>query len=462
MHPLSLPESIESVFKGLGAGEHLYIAYSGGVDSQVLLHVVSTLVQAHQIDATALHVNHGLSPNAHDWQDFCARQCESLGLPLLCKPIDLGEPSGSGLEVRAREARYAWFETLLGPGDVLLTAHHGEDQAETFVLRALRGSGVRGLAAIPVKRALGCGCVIRPFLDQSKAELQAYAELFGLSWIDDESNASLKFDRNFVRHEILPLLATRWPQVSRQLARSAQNCRDDQLLLDELAELDASTCQLEANPLYFEGLPPLNLAAFTVLSFTRQRNILQYLLRPLLAYPVPHEQMNEWLRQVNQTEPGANSELVLPGLSLILHDEQLHFSRCPASKNVPESLEWRTSSPLLIGAYGYALRLVPQATAPGTNAKTLAFEPGETVCVHWRQGGERVQRPGEEFSRSLKKLYQEKKLAPWLRRAMPLISLEGYIVWSALLGDFAPRLRDAQGHYYSFELCLEDQIKFNC
>ena len=116
----------------------------------------------------------------------------------------------------------------------------------------------------------------------------------------------------------------------------------------------------------------------------------------------------------------------------------------------------------MLEAYGLKLSLVSQVAAPAADVKTLAFESGEMVCVQWRRGGERVQQQGEEFSRSLKKQYQEKKLAPWLRRVMPLISLDGYIVWSALLGDFAPRLRDAQGHYYSFELCLEDQIKFNC
>ncbi len=456
MCPLSLPESVGEACNRLAPGAHVYIAYSGGVDSQVLLHVASEWAEQHAFNVTALHVNHGLSPRADEWQDFCTQQCETLGLPLLCKSVDLGDPAGSGLEQRAREARYAWFETLLGTEDVLMTAHHAEDQAETFVLRALRGSGVRGLAAIPAARSQGGGCVIRPFLSQSKADLQAYAKSFGLGWIEDESNASRRFDRNFVRHEVLPVLATRWPQVSRQLARSAQNCRDDLVLLDELAAQDVKTCQLDAEPLFFEVLLPLDLAGFTMLSFARQRNVLQYLLRPLLIYPVPFEQMNEWLRQLNQIEPGANSELKLPGLCLTLHDEALHFSRCPAGKAMPVSLEWRTSTPLLIDAYAYELRLVVQASAPVAEVKTLAFEPGETVCVHWRQGGERVQRPGEEFSRSLKKLYQEKKLAPWLRRVMPLISLEGYIVWSALLSDFAPRLRDTQGRYYSFELHRAD------
>lgn len=451
MNPASLLESIGEACQGLGSGARVYIAYSGGVDSQVLLHTTSIWAQQQGLDATALHLNHGLSPNADDWQNFCARQCKAMGLGLLSKKVALDDEA-SGLELRAREARYTWFESLLESGDVLLMAHHREDQAETFMLRAMRGSGVRGLAAIPVTRPLGKGRLLRPFLNRSKAVLVAYAQQHDLSWIEDESNLSLKFDRNYIRHQIMPKLAQRWPQVSRQLLRSAQNCRHDQQLLDELAAMDADTCQFSGEPRFLEVLPPLKLDTFRELSFARQRNVLQYLLRPLLIYPVPTEQMNEWLRQVNNAVQGTQSELKLESLSLMLHDGQVHFSRSPGTEMVPASLEWCTSSSLSIKTYGYELQLVSQAQKPLAGVKTLPFEAGETVCVHWRQGGERVQLQGEEFSRALKKLFQEKRLAPWLRRAMPLISVDGYIVWSALLGDFSPRLVDALGQVYSFEL----------
>jgi tRNA(Ile)-lysidine synthase len=451
MSSVSLLESIGEVCQDLGSGARVYIAYSGGVDSQVLLHAASIWTRQQGLDATALHLNHGLSPNADDWQNFCARQCKALGLALLYKKVELDKAT-SGLELRAREARYAWFESLLESGDVLLMAHHREDQAETFVLRAMRGSGVRGLAAIPATRPLGKGRLLRPFLNRSKAALFAYAEQHDLSWIEDESNLSLKFDRNFIRHQIMPRLAQRWPQVSRQLLRSAQNCQHDQQLLDELAALDVDACQASSEARFLEVIPPLNLNAFRDLSITRQRNVLQYLLRPLLLYPVPVEQMNEWLRQVNKAVKGAQSKLKLEGLSLILHDGLVHFSRSPGTGMVPAAREWCTLSPLEINTYDYELSLVSQARKPLAGVKTLPFEAGETVCVHWRQGGERVQLQGEEFSRALKKLFQEKRLAPWLRRDMPLISVDGYIVWSALLGDFSPRLVDAQGRYYSFEL----------
>ena len=452
MRELNLLESIEEACGDLHPDARIYIAYSGGVDSQVLLHAATKWAQQQGIDATALHLNHGLSPNADDWQAFCEVQCEALGLPLLSRQVDIGKSSSSGLEQRAREARYTWFESLLEAGDVLLMAHHREDQAETFMLRAMRGSGVRGLAAIPATRTLGKGRLKRPFLHHSKADILTYATQQGLNWIEDESNLSLKFDRNYIRHQIMPVLAKRWPQASRQLQRSVQNCRDDQQLLDELAEMDLASCQLQSKPLLMEVVPPLGLADFRAISFARQRNLLHYLLRPLLGYPVGAEQMNEWLRQVNDAAPDAQSQLKLESLSLMLHHEQMHFSRFPETELVQVPLEWPTSSPLLVEQYAYEVRLMLQAEKPSSDVKTLAFEVGDTVCVHWRQGGERVQLPGEDFSRALKKLFQDKRVAPWLRRVMPLISVDGLIVWSPLLGDFSPRLRDAKGRYYSFDL----------
>ncbi len=450
-----LAKALREALKSLSPGARIFIAYSGGIDSQVLLHVASQWALQEGVQLTALHLNHGLSPNADEWQNLCQQQCEALGLTLLHRRADLGGATASGLEQRAREARYSWFESLLETKDVLLMAHHRDDQAETLLLRALRGSGTRGLSAIPFSRALGKGRIVRPFLNRSKADIGAYASQNGLTWIEDESNLSLKFDRNYVRHQLMPRLIERWPQASRQLARSAQNCRDDLSLLDDLAAVDVGLCQIEQTPLFWEALSPLDLLGFRALSPARQRNVLQYLLRPLLTYPVPSEQMNEWLRQVGDAESGAQGELNLEDVSLVLHDGQVHFTSRPDSEPVGASLEWLTTSPLVMAQYGSEIRLVQQSGPPPANVKTLAFEPGEAVCVHWRQGGERVQLRGETFSRSLKKLFQEKRVAPWLRGTTPLISVDGYIVWSALLGDFSPCLIDSKGQYYSFKLSLE-------
>jgi len=304
--------------------------------------------------------------------------------------------------------------------------------------------------------------MIRPFLHHSKADILAYAKQQNLSWIEDESNLSLKFDRNFIRHQVLPLLIKRWPQAPRQLHRSTQNCRDDQQLLDELAVMDVALCRLQNSPLPMEVMPPLSLTDFRAMSFARQRNLLHFFLRPLLAYPVASEQMNEWLRQVNVATPDAQSKLKLGVLSLILYDEQLHFCRLAEAESPQVPLEWCTSSSLFIKQLSCDLRLILLDEKPPDEAETCAFEAGDSVRVHWRKGGERVQLPGEEFSRALKKLFQEKRVAPWLRYAMPLVSVGGVIVWSPLLGHFAPRLQDAKGRNYSFELFPVKQIKSNC
>jgi tRNA(Ile)-lysidine synthase len=443
-----LLSTLQEALKGPKPGGHIYIAYSGGLDSQVLLHITMAYARIAGCELTALHMNYGLSPNANVWQDFCERQCEALGIPLLCKAVDLNESATGNIEQRARNARYIWFESQLDENDVLLMAHNQEDQAETLLLRMMRASGTRGLAGIPVSRALGKGRVLRPFLDVPRSDLRAYAEQQDLTWVEDESNFSSKFDRNYIRNDIIPKLLQRWPQASRLLSRSAQNYRDDQLLLDELAVIDAESIQVKGNSLYLEVLPPLDLARFKAISPARQRNLLQYLLRPIIDYPVPAEQMNECLRQVNDV---AQSQLELDSVTLVLHDGQVHFTH-PIKQEPGISLNWITGSPLPLPRLNFDLDLIQRSVAPTGEVKTLAFEPGETVCVHWRLGGERVHLQGEEFSRSLKKLFQEKRVAPWLRRAMPLISVDGYIVWSAMLGDFSPCLVDSGGLYYSFEL----------
>ena len=335
---VTLLSTLQEALKGLKPGAHIYIAYSGGLDSQVLLHITAAYARKAGFDLTAMHMNYGLSPNANTWQGFCEGQCAALDIPLLCKTVDLDESATGNIEQRARNARYIWFELQLEEIDVLLTAHHQEDQAETLLLRMMRASGTRGLAGIPVSRALGKGHVLRPFLDVPRSDLRAYAEQKYLTWVEDESNFSSKFDRNYIRNDIIPMLLQRWPQASRQLSRSAQNYRDDQLLLDEVATMDAESIQARDNSLYLEVLPPLDLAEFKTISPARQRNLLQYLLRPIIDYPVPAEQMNECLRQVNDA---AQSQLELDGVTLVLHDGQAHFTH-PIEQELGISLNWIT------------------------------------------------------------------------------------------------------------------------
>jgi tRNA(Ile)-lysidine synthase len=457
-----LAEVLDAALQDIRTDVRVFVAYSGGLDSQCLLHLSASWARKHGIGLVALHLNHGLSPNANRWQAFCMQQCQQLKVALICNTVDLNAMPQRNTEQRARDARYAWFDAQLEQGDIVLTAHHQQDQAETLLLRILRASGTRGLAAIPPSRRLGKGAVLRPFLQQSKEDLREYAEQHQLQWVEDESNSSVEFDRNYIRHEVMPGLLQRWPQAAELLSRTAQHCSDDQQLLDELAESDAQIVQNALAIVHPEVMPALDLLKFRVLSSARQRNLLLYLLRPFIVYPVPAAKLKEWLRQVNNSQPGDSARLQLNSMELILYNGQMHFIQCTTQTTPVQPLSWKTDALFSVPGMPYSLTVIQRSGSPVGSAKTLAFEPGEEVSVHWRRGGERVQLQTNEFSRPLKKLLQEARIPPWLRSSMPLITIEGYIVWSAALGDFAPRLVDESGCQYSFEWTFCEQNKSEC
>ncbi len=442
-------QALSTALQGLYPDVHIYIALSGGLDSSVLLQSLAERLKEHPRPLTALHVNHGLSIYADQWQHECHQACEQLGIDLRVHKVDLGGPDSVNLEKRARDARYRWFSSLLKRGDILLTGHHLDDQAETLLLRLMRASGTRGLAAIPVSRSLGEGRVVRPFLALPKSSLKDYAQTHGLNWVEDESNVSLEFDRNYVRHQVIPALAARWPSAISQLASSAAHCREDQLLLDELAALDLAAVETVAGDSFLSLHNPLDLARFTALSCRRQRHLLQSILRRISGLSIASTQMSEWLRQVANYRRGGRGRhgLTLGMCSLAIYDGQMHFL-----KNVPDlserKISWDISQPLNILELDVCLS-VQEAGGDAlrqTGARVLQIEQSEALQVHWRRGGERVQRFSDTHSSALKKLMQQQKVAPWLRSALPLISFHGRIVWSAALGEFAPGLQDHRGN----------------
>jgi tRNA(Ile)-lysidine synthase len=332
---------------------------------------------------------------------------------------------------------------------LLFTAHHQNDQAETIILRLLRASGVRGLASIPPVRPLAKGKLIRPLLALSKTDLQAYAEQQDLQWVEDESNNDLVFDRNFIRHQIIPKLTERWPQAVKQLARSAGNCRDEQSLLNELAAIDVAAMQSNNVLSALDILAPIELSILTTLSLARQRNVLQYLLCQLVDYPVSQSRLNEWLMQLKTHTRENNSVLQLETLSLAVYDGQMYFLR-PTPDMSSQEINWKIEKPIKITTLSSTLSAKSYAEKASADELTVEFSQENTVRVHWRQGGERVQLKGEPFTRSYKKLLQERRIAPWLRNALPLVSIGGHIVWSAALGDFSPTPVNSTGNYIKF------------
>ena len=260
-----------------------HIAFSGGLDSTVLLHLLASLAKIENLPpVSAVHVHHGLQAAADAWPAHCQSVCDALGVPLRVMRVQVSP--GASLERAAREARYQAFMQVMEAGEVLFTGQHRDDQAETLLFRLLRGAGVRGLASMPEHRPLAQGHLVRPLLAFSRSELEAYAHQHQLQWIEDPSNADPRFSRNYLRHRVFPTLTERWPQAITHLARTAEHMAEAQGLLDELALMDLQRAD-QPSTFPWLPLPSLALEPLRELSDARQRNALRHWLIPLTGLP---------------------------------------------------------------------------------------------------------------------------------------------------------------------------------
>lgn len=286
------------------------VGFSGGLDSTVLLHATNHVANEAGLGLAALHVHHGLSNHADDWADSCAKVCANLGIPLTILRVEVPPRSGEGIEAAARRLRHKALADQ--PAHWVLLAHHADDQAETVLHNLLRGSGVRGAAAMPESR----GRVLRPLLGLGRDVLVEYAGNHRLAWVEDESNADLRFTRNFLRREIIPAMASRFPRVGEQLAAAAGHFGEADRLLDDLAVLDLGACRPEF---------PLPLALFRQLSDARGRNLLRAMLGWYKLQPPDERRLKEFARQLRTAGKDRHPRLDLPRYSLWCEAGRLHF-----------------------------------------------------------------------------------------------------------------------------------------
>ncbi|HYQ39380.1 MAG TPA: tRNA lysidine(34) synthetase TilS [Pseudomonas sp.] len=380
------------------------IAFSGGLDSTVLLHLLARLRARHALPPlSAIHVHHGLQAVADAWVEHCRAQCAALNVPLEVRHVRVAP--GASVERAAREARYAAFAEVLGRGEVLLVAQHRDDQAETLLLRLLRGAGVRGLAAMRGSRPLAAGFLLRPLLDIGRAELEGWARAQGLAWIEDPSNADTRLARNFLRREILPRLVRHWPAASAVLARDAEQLAEADALLGELAELDLQAAATPAEPAWL-ALPSLALAPLLGLSEARQRNALRHWLRGLTLLP----EREHWAGWADLRDAGAAAA---PVWRLAAGELQRAGGR----------LWWLSGDWLLpppVTRIDWAQPLQPLAL-PGNGRVWLEGRaPGAALQIRYRQGGEVLDLPGRGH-RDLKRLLQESGVPAFVRGRLPLL-----------------------------------------
>ncbi|WP_194790082.1 tRNA lysidine(34) synthetase TilS [Pseudomonas sp. UFMG81] len=380
-----------------------YIAFSGGLDSTVLLHLLADYARNYPAPPLrAVHVHHGLQVAADAWPAHCKTVCDALGIEL--DVIHVQAAPGASLEQTARNARYTAFEKLLAPGAVMFTGQHRDDQAETLLFRLLRGAGLRGLTAMPVARALGQGSLVRPLLKLSRQQLHTYAISHGLVWVEDPSNADTAFARNFLRGKVFPLLHERWPQAEGNLARSAEHLGEALGLLDELAADDLEAACGNA-PLPWLGLDSLDLAALAMLSPARQRNALQYWLSQRSRLP----DSRHWAgwHDLRDAAPDACPVWRLTDGELHRSHGRLWWLSGAWLGKVPAGLAWPDP--------GQAFSL------PGNGRVWLTGgQGGADLRITYRRGGEVIQVPGRG-RRDLKRLLNEAQVPHFVRPRLPLL-----------------------------------------
>ena len=380
-----------------------HVALSGGLDSTVLLHLLVQLRKTHSLPPiTAVHVHHGLQAAADAWPAHCQALCKGLGVPL--QVIAVQVQAGASVERAARDARYQAFAAISGAGEVLLLGQHRDDQAETLLFRLLRGAGVSGLAGMPRQRRLGAGHLCRPLLDVSRAQLESYARAQGLSWIEDPSNSQTDFSRNFLRHEVLPVLARRWPQAAASMARSAVHCAEAQGLLDELAQQDLHAAG-STSEFAWLGLPSLELTAIASLSPARQRNALRHWLSAFTSLP----DTDHWAGWDALRDARIDAQPVWK-----LADGELHRAGGRIWWLAGEWLH-QPIAPVLWPCPDQALAL------PGNGRVHFVGDiPDGPLQVSYRLGGE-VMAQAQRGHRDLKRLLNERGVPLFARGRLPLL-----------------------------------------
>lgn len=418
---------------GLRLRSDFALAYSGGRDSHVLLHALCAARRESGFTLTALHFDHGLAPHSADW----ARQCEAVCRKWEVAFVSARQPSaspakksGESIEARARQNRYRWFAQVVEPGRILLTAHHANDQAETVLFNMLRGGGVRSLAGIPRQRVLSAEKstrVVRPLLSFSGEALAEYARRHQLAWIEDPSNRSLEFDRNYLRQAVLPLLAQRWPGAIRSLGRAAENCREAAGFLDEAMEPLLQRCEAPAKRGVLCLAPPLDGRALKPLSRFQMITLIRGWIHRHGRRSPSSGQLATLFRQVFE-DRSARAGVRWDQSELRYFNEHLYLiRRLHAAPD--EAIEWDFQDRDL-GANG--VRLEVQKGAGGDlDPRQLR---GKSLRLVWRTGGERMTLPGRTHSSELKKLFQQYAVPPWERAALPLLVVDGEVAWAHGVG----------------------------
>lgn len=383
------------------------VAFSGGVDSSALLHAATGLRLAHRdLRLRAAHVDHGLHPQSASWAERCRTVCAALDVPLDVVRLAVPTPTGASVEAEARSARYAALAGLLRPGEWLLTAHHRDDQLETVLIQLLRGAGVAGLAAMPARARFGGGWHARPLLDVDREAIADYAGRHGIEWLRDPMNEATRFDRAWLRANVLPAIRQRWPAAATTVARSAAHLAQASRLLAELAQADAAGV-VEGGRLSIAGLRRLSQA--------RQVNLLRWWIHDRGLRPLSTARMTSALGELVGARADAQPLLRWPEGEIRRYRDRLYAMRPLAPPPSPPASGVIGPSIVDLGPGLGRFGLV--AGRKGGLRAELAPAP----AIRFRTGGEGLRPHPARLRKRLKDLCREAGIVPWMRGRLPLV-----------------------------------------
>ncbi|MYM81990.1 tRNA lysidine(34) synthetase TilS [Duganella sp. FT50W] len=436
--------TLESTFEqavraaGEGGKTRLAIALSGGLDSSALLHLAYAYAQRNELTLCAFHIHHGLSPNADAWLAHCEHECAALNVSFEARRIQLQDQKQSGTEAAARKARYAALGALCKEYNVqlLLTAHHQDDQAETVLLQLLRGSGPAGLSGMDAANTAASLLhnddlvMARPLLQASRKQLEAYAAQHHIRHIHDESNDDPRYARNALRHTVMPALAQHFPGFQERLARSAQHAQSATRLLAELAEQDLAASR--------DG-EHLDIGKLRALSQDRAYNLLRHWFATR-GYSMPSTAwLAEMLTQLLEARYDAQLLVTHPDCHVRRYRNRLHLT--PKLDDLDGTREdqfddkpgtgfsWNGETELAFPAYGGVLYF-----DPADDGLDPAWLRAQALVIEFRRGGEKLKLAPNRSTRPVKYHYQALNIPAWERGRLPVVKSAGQLLFAAGIG----------------------------
>ena len=389
------------------------IAFSGGVDSTVLLHAIKNIIDE-KSQIRAIHINHNIVGNSKVWAKTCKSICKNIGIDIEIISLEVTH-NGYGIEAAARDERYKKLKEILYENEYLLTAHHEEDQMETVFLRMARGTGLDGLQGINEKYSFGEGIIFRPMLEVSKTSVMDYAKEHQLKWVEDSSNQDTHFDRNFLRKKIIPQFRERWPSIASSVSRLSQLSAQNIKILNQIAEEDIGP---------IANMNELPLAKLLDKSFERANNMLRYIILANGMSIPSMKTLQNGLKEILDPETD-KSVIAWKDYCIRKYKNHLYFLR--SSDLEPNKINVRI--PWEIGKAVNLGENIGTIEATFIHGDGLSIEKCENkLTISYRQGGESIKPIGHRINKSLKNLFQENQILPWMRDKIPLIYYQDELV----------------------------------